>query len=307
MLEMWSKSMARLDNDAPVPVRSTRGAPLLALIGLARILWPEDLNDVKIPADTEISNASAYSDRDILLLRQAFPRCRENLTKFLDAKTASERAELSFSPDQAITHMAYFEVFSPMAKINPQAITHLESAVLELPIGLAIESHWKSEKGHIFSTVFIESGNDWRLDWEHFARFSDGSWPLFLAGSGPPEGTFRLLARERLTDERETTVIRMTLYAASSENSHQTGNPSPEFTVPRDTRNGRLLDAAFKLARSNKLPFGVKLPLIDPEGLIRVRVKIRRVQESDSRRFELVSVIACHWYSTVEPGVEIVD
>ncbi|MFS8066360.1 MAG: hypothetical protein ACMG6S_08300, partial [Byssovorax sp.] len=28
-------SPARLDNDAPVPVRSTRGAPLLALIGLA--------------------------------------------------------------------------------------------------------------------------------------------------------------------------------------------------------------------------------------------------------------------------------
>lgn len=43
----------------------------------------------------------------------------------------------------------------------------------------------------------------------------------------------------------------------------------------------------------------------DPESLIRVRVKVRRIKDDEGSRFELVDVVACHWYSSDDPGVEI--
>ena len=97
----------------------------------------------------------------------------------------------------------------------------------------------------------------------------------------------------------------MVLYAPRFGPSGETGFQSPEFLFKRDTRDGRLLDAAFKLDREGARVFGVNIPNINPEGLIRVRVKVRSVEIEGERRFEIEEVIACHWYSVDVPGVEI--
>jgi hypothetical protein len=34
-------------------------------------------------------------------------------------------------------------------------------------------------------------------------------------------------------------------------------------------------------------------------------VKVRRIKDDMGSRFELVDVLACHWYSSDDPGVEI--
>jgi hypothetical protein len=97
------------------------------------------------------------------------------------------------------------------------------------------------------------------------------------------------------------------LYAPRFGFTTEPGFQSPEFLIKRDTKNGRLLDAAFKLERENKRVFGGKFPNNNPEGFIRVRVKVRRLEENLERGFELEEVVACHWYSVEAPGVEIPD
>ena len=174
--------------------------------------------------------------------------------------------------------------------------------------GQAIETQWHSSDSRSLDAVFIEDNGEWHLDWDHFARHSDYPWSLFLAGSGENHGEFRLLARERLAKERKNAEsISIVFYAPRFGYSNEAGSQSPEFLIPRNTPNGRLLDAAFKLEREGKRPFGVKLHSINPEGLIRVRVKVRRVEDDEGRHFELDEVAACHWYANDAKGVEITE
>jgi hypothetical protein len=202
--------------------------------------------------------------------------------------------------------MARFYDLNPQVTLVPQSLSPAHSAILNLPTGRAIETNWKSADGRVVDAVFVEQDEEWRLDWEHFVRFSTYPWSLFLAGSDEPEGEFRLLARLRLADERsDADDLSIVLYAPVFGAPDQTGFQSPEFLVKRDTPNGRLLDAAFKLEKSGSRVFGVDIPNPNPEGLIRVRVKVRRIEDDQGRRFELLDVIACHWYSVDVPGVEI--
>jgi hypothetical protein len=156
--------------------------------------------------------------------------------------------------------------------------------------------------------VFINENGEWRLDWDHFVRYSKHPWPLFLAGGGSTQGEFRLLARQRLADDRKNAdTLSLVFYTPQLGRPSDLGSKSPEFLVKRDSKNGRLLEAAFNLEKSGKRAFGVNLPSNDPEGIIRVRVKVRRVDENDERHFVLEDVVACHWYSIDEPGMEVSD
>ena len=93
------------------------------------------------------------------------------------------------------------------------------------------------------------------------------------------------------------------LYAPRFAHPGETGFQSPEFLVPRNTRDGQLLDAAFQLARRGGQVFDSKLPNLNPQGMIRVRVKVRRFESDLERKFEIVEVLACHWYAVADPGV----
>jgi hypothetical protein len=129
---------------------------------------------------------------------------------------------------------------------------------------------------------------------------------LFLAGGGAAEGEFRLLARERLADERKASkALSLVFYAPRFGHAKEVSAPSPEFLVDRGSRDGQLLETAFRLARSGKRVFGVRLPELNPDGMVRIRAKIRRVERDGRRSYELAGVVACHWYSVDEPGVEI--
>ncbi len=240
------------------------------------------------------------------LLTEGGPLASQGFFGFLAAGTPEARNQFVLNPITTASRMARFYDLNPIVTIAPETLTLLKSAVLHLPAGRAIETLWNTADGRQIDAVFVEQDNEWRLDWDHFVRFSTYPWALFLAGSGEPEGEFRLLARQRLAEERKDAEdVSIVLYVPRFGFVNETGFQSPEFLVKRDTRNGRLLDAAFELEQSGKRVFGLDLPHDNPEGLIRVRVKVRRIKDDMGSRFELVDVLACHWYSTDDPGVEI--
>lgn len=281
---------------------------LFAIVFGARFL----LHDKTLrPVKSEINQtpgAVVVSEEDVAFLNEAGPLYSRTFANFMATRTPEERNQFVREPITTAARMARFYSMNPLVHIEPATISLANSAVLQLPGQRAIETLWRSTDGHLLDTVFMQDGGEWRIDWDHFARFSDHPWALFLAGSELDHGEFRLLARERLANERQNAdAISIVLYAPRFGNPGETGYQSPEFLVPRDTRNGRLLDAAFKLERSGGRVFGVNLPRIDPEGHIRVRVKIRRIEQDLERRFELEEVLACHWYSVEDPGVEIPD
>jgi hypothetical protein len=278
---------------------------LLAIVFGARHMWHEEASSTK-PFVSQIAAKNVVPDADVALVSEASPQCSQTFSSYLAATTPEARAQFVLAPITTAARMARFYSLNPLVDIDIKTLALASSSVLHLPGRRAIESQWRAADDRLLDAVFVEENGEWRLDWDHYARFSDYPWVLFLAGSGPDHGEFRLLVRERLADERKNEdAISVVFYAPRFGYAGETGIPSPEFLVKRDTRNGRLLDAAFKLERAGGRVFGVNLPNINPEGLIRVRVKVRRVEHDAERRFELEEVLACHWYAVDEPGVEI--
>ena len=279
---------------------------VLALIIFgARRVWNEEQVPAKPPV-AEATRKNQPSEEEIAFINETAPACNQTFAGFLTAGTPEGRNQFVLAPVTTASRMARFYSLNPLTSVDPQTLALTQSAQLDLPRGKALEAVWKSTDGRQFDAVFVKEGGEWRLDWDHFVRFSEYPWPLFLAGSGEPEGEFRLLARERLAEERKNAdTISIVLYAPRFGSLNETGIQSPEFLIRRDSENGKLLDAAFKLERKGENVFGVKIANVNPEGLIRVRAKVRRVEADMERHFELEKIIACHWYSVDEPGVEI--
>lgn len=279
---------------------------LVLIVFGARRMWPSAPPESSPDTASRADAAPAMTGDDVVLFQNAGPRCGEALAQFLTAGTPEKRNQFVLSPVTTASRMAQFYSLNPIPNIAPATLALTASGLLDLPGGKAFEAHWASDDGKVIDAVFREENGEWRLDWEHFSRYSDYPWPLFLAGTGPDEGEFRLLARERLAEERKgEETISLVLYAPRFSNPGEAGFQSPEFLVSRKQRDGQLLDAAFKLARSGGRVFDSKLPNPDPEDMIRVRVNVRRAENELGRTFEITSVIACHWHALDEPGVEV--
>ncbi len=271
------------------------------IIGCAHWWWPTESLSGRA---TAAAHAPTVSVEDMDFINHAVPPCSGVFAGFMAAGTPENRNQFVLTPVPMSSRMAHFYSLNPLINIAPSTLHLAANAVLKLPGGNALETLWSDADNQQIEAVFREENGEWRLDWEHFARYGDYPWPLFLAGSGPAEGEFRLLARERLADERKSLdTFSLVLYAPRFGQPTALGVPSPEFLVARTSADGQLLDAAFNLARSGHQVFGSKLPPLNPEGMIRVRVKVRRLEVNQHRAFEIVRIAACHWYAVDEPGV----
>ncbi len=278
---------------------------LLALIILgARKLYPSNDTPLSVSQGAVSETGPEPSAEDTLLYQNAAPKCAQVFAGFLAAGTPEARNQFVLAPVSTAARMAHFHSLNSMPEIDPASVKLINSGLLSMPGGKAFEAQWEISGGKILETVFRKENNEWRLDWEHYARYSDYPWTLFLAGTGPEEGEFRLLARERLAEERkEEETISLALYAPRFGLPKETAYQSPEFLVSRKSNDGKLLDAAFKLLRGGGRVFGSKLANIDPDDMIRVRVNVRRTGFEDERKYEITAVKACHWFSLDDPGV----
>ncbi len=277
---------------------------VLALIVIgARKLWHKP--EATDPTPTLAGESIVLNEEEAALVQTAGQDCSRVFEGFLAAGTPEQRNQFVLSPVETVSRMARFYSMNPMPSISADTLNMGGSGLLRLPDGNAYEARWESQDGRIYDTVFRRENDEWRLDWDHFARYSDYPWALFIAGSGPDEGEFRLLARERLAEEREAEpAISLVFYAPRFGSPREAGFQSPEFLIPRDSPAGRLLGAAFKLSRDGGRVFEGKLDDINPDGMIRVRVKVRRFEEDMQRKFEIIEVLACHWLSVDDPGVD---
>ena len=278
------------------------------LIVLAvRLIWPEDSTRGSASAASVDAAKGSASDEAVVRLNKALPPCLAALDGFIGAATSEARNQFVLNPVATAGRMARFYNLNPLPRIDPNTLKNTTNSLLDLPPGQALESRWLAPDGRMFDCVFVQQNGEWRLDWDHFARYSDYPWSLFLTGAGEPELEFRLLVRERLVKERsESSHMSLVFYAPRFGYPDQAGVASPEFLVKRDSPDGKLLAAAFIQHSKGTPQYGSKLAYLEPADMLRVRVRVRRL-EADvdaGHQFELVKVIACHWMALNDPGVE---
>ena len=242
------------------------------------------------------TRTTAAEDADAGVIREALPKISECLEGFFLARTPEEKNQFVADPVGNAGRMARFYSTNPMGSVDLKALTYNGAQVLPVDRGKAILTHWKTAGGEVLDAVFYKEKGQWRLDWPHFVRYSEEPWTIFLAESGTAVAEFRLLAREgRLIDEGNTDTMKLLFYAPRFGHPSDLGSASPEFVIDAHGTAGRKLKAAME-ALSKEREAGA-LPNIDPDGLIRVRVKIRRTENGNERVFELDELLATDWLS----------
>jgi hypothetical protein len=275
-----------------------------AIVALSSRLWDWDK---EVGAQTRSKDAlmgRRGTDEDSAMLQRGINPCGQTLSGFLGARTPEERSQFVRKPLETIGRMARYYALNPAVIADPADLSIDQFSILHLGEERAISILWRMADGRIFDSVFFLEKGEWRLDWDHFVRYSDHPWALFLSGGGADVGEFRLLARERLAhDRRQTSEIGIVFYSPRSGAPGDTGAPSPEFLLSRDSEEGRLLVAAFAELEAKRRPFDDKTLTHDPEEMIRLRVRVRREDTPEGDRFVLEKIVACHWMGIDDPGV----
>jgi len=279
------------------------------LLMLGGVVWWFQRNASDRGATQASAPEGAMTDAEIAFINEAVPACYNLLIGFLRETTPEGQAQYVLNPLVTGPKIARYLSLNPYHGVETEKMEHLGSAILELTEGRAIESRWRSSDRRVFETVFRKGADDeWRLDWEHFTRYSDYPWSLFLTGGGDSVGEFRLLAWERLVDDRRPgDSLSLNFHAPRFGQPDEIDRGSPEFILDPTFGIGRFLDAAFKAKRQGKIPFNSQLPAADPKDMIRVRVKIARTPAERGFTFEITEVLAGHWMEIEDRGVEVPD
>jgi hypothetical protein len=281
---------------------------MAAVILCARKLWPSrDGNDEKSPV---VDTGDAPDEAALRLMRDALPICARQFRNYLQEIAPEAKAQFVADPAANVSRITRFLNTGEGSDIDPGKLKIADRDILRIGDRTGIETVWFTGESAIGGAalreaVFWSENGEWLLDWNHFVRYSDHPLALFLAGDGPAEAEFRLLARERLAAERaQEDTMSLTFYEPLATRPGGHGTSSPAFLVPRLSKEGILLTRAFRAAKKGKRPFGIRLPSADPDDMIRVRVVIRRENGDGETHFKLVALKACHWYSSDESGFE---
>ena len=248
------------------------------------------------------------ADERIAFLSRALPDCHRALIGFLTGGAPEIRNQFVADPIETAGIMAGFYKNNPFPSIEVAELRRTGQQPIKVGEEWMIETRWNDGKGQEVDALFRRNGSVWKLDWEHFIRYGGYSWPLFLAGEGPAEVEFRLLARRVTTGEKaeaDGSRLRFTLLSPVFGRPAEFGVESPEFVVNSSSDEGLLLGAAFDAKRSGKPIFGRELSPMEPGNLIRVRVRIKRGEFAGARSFELEEVMACHWIGGDDLGFDL--
>lgn len=276
---------------------------VLAVIG--HFYWRDKPRESKNEL-IEKAAVGTLGDEDLALLGRAYQKCVVNLSGFLSAGTPEERNQFVRTPIDTAGRMARFYQNNPLINLDLPTIKGTGGGVIRLKDGRRlIETRWEVNDGREFDAVFFDENGAWRLDWEEFVRYGEHPWMLFLGAGGDEEGEFRLFARERLAGQRsDISQLRIVLLAPRFGYPAETGSASPEFLIDQDSEAGRLLKAAFDARKDGGRIYGSSMANHDPEGMIRVRVRVRRSDGTLGRQFTIEEVKACHWLSIEDPGAD---
>lgn len=305
-----------------VPVSSTgkrvvrKGRkPLIVKLLLAWVLFMAAIVAVGIyhtPKEVKKNSAQKMQndqqEKDEHILNQAIPTMSRSIDGFLTAVTPEEANQFVYDPTGVAGKVQRFYQSNARIPMDAKSMRVFARGLVHTPSGDIVEMRWRMGN-RIYQTFFIKNNQgDWLMDWQDFERYSDYPWSVFLHEGGEAEGEFRLFARERLAEEKKSTPqISLVLYAPKSGHPEALGAVSPEILVDRSSHSGRMLAKAFELEKKGIQIFQSSLLRMDPEGLIRVRLKIRRTGEGDARSFTVEDVMACHWLSIPDPGVTVED
>lgn len=252
----------------------------------------------------------AKQRRDQIFFREHTRALKGNFLRFiLSAKEESRLQEIDMSPRLAASFSKFHQSNSIPQPESGLGLT--KRKIIELqkePFSPAVELEWNDEKGNVFESVHLWDGKKWKLDWEHYVRYSTAPWTLFRANIGKEvgefrEGEFRLLVRKRKT-LKEADYLSILFYEEPQvgvENYERAlrASVSPEINLRMRSDLGKEMLKVFQDFEDEKRPYDSILGDDDPASMARVSV-ILAWEEDDygNEVMELKGITGVSWYGT---------
>ncbi len=255
------------------------------------------------PAPGYVEKTEALPEEDRELLDRNLQTCGTHLQEFLAAVDAPARALHVLGAEKTVARMArHYAEYPPI--IGNEGLKLRMQNVIHTPEGPAIETTWALGENDRIEAVFFKEGEDWKIDWDAFVRYCSEPWPLFLTAQGPGEGTFRVLARERIgTGDRNDEYIGLVLGVPRPGHPDEMTSPSPEVRVKRASPVGQKIQEAFAARKEGLGAYGSKAVQDDPDGMIRLHVRVVR-GDDEEREFRITELLALHWLEIDEPAIK---
>ncbi len=278
---------------------------LLGAVGL-RYYLTKDSDKPKILSFSDLRNNLSEKDKE-KILNQVLPECDRSIRGFLSAQTIEERVEFITRSAELKAAVEAHDKDQPFAQVDASKLERTAEEWIRLGDEWMILTQWKDAEGdNVFDAVFRKEADRWKLDWPHFSRYSEASWKSFIAGEGESDqAVFRLLAKKqkdtdapRLNDQRMMIVLAAPVWGKPE----QAVTESPMISIDLSSEDGELLKAAFELREKNLTVGGSKLAPLDPEGFVRVHVKLSRDELGGEFRLILNELKTCHWIDSNRSG-----
>ncbi|BDS05533.1 hypothetical protein NT6N_05730 [Oceaniferula spumae] len=233
------------------------------------------------------------------VIQQAAPECEEVITSFLNATSAASKAQFVYQGVKLTTVMNRYYQSNPSFSSTRSQVKLIRGELLKNTKHQTIGTICVNQQKETFEVIFVRVGNEWKIDWEALVRYDDRSWSLFPASSDGSEGEFRLYMRVRDSnkefDEGEISIVfyKPDMYVKGEFRSV----PSPAVRLPVDSELG--LKIREMVSREDDMKtdaYGFTTSLFDKPRYHRVRVKLRLKKEDKEETFELLEILADHWY-----------
>ena len=177
------------------------------IIYSAKTIWPDKIQQKSTPTydSKKIDNHAnlALEKENLLLINRSVEGCMQTLKDFFQATLPEERNQHVIQSFDSPIRIERYHNIENLNLASPPTLEHSQWSVVNIAEEKAIEATWTNDEGRRFEAIFRKQREEWLIDWEHFVRYSDMPLAVFLSGNGDAEGEFRLLARERLAEERK--------------------------------------------------------------------------------------------------------
>lgn len=234
-------------------------------------------------------------------LKLSLPKCMTVVKRFLNAETASAKAQFVYDGVRLSREME--DYYSGQADLRPSLlqVRPIVYHALHIAGSQAIGTVCQTDTGERFEAIFILDDGEWKIEWKSFVRYSERDWALFKTGADGDEADFRLYMR--VMDVREDLAagdVLVQFYKPDIFRGHMfDGYASDVIRVPAYSGQGKLLRGLIErsAAAEDEDLVGMQISEFDPKQLYRVRVRMKLgLNAKQQPEVNLVRLIANHWY-----------
>lgn len=295
------------------PTKEKNKALILFLVGwLSVVVIIFALFKTKKDVSADTGEEKTKIDITLARDRQLIGNHRDEISNlfrsYIFTTNLDERVQyIERSSEMALNYTRFYRSHSPFQPQPPMAV--IGSKVIEIsrdPLVMAIEFVWQDAAERRFGTVYLHDGQGWKLDWEAFAPYSTDAWARFQAKIGGAEGTFRLLVRKRASSNESKRIYlsfyRPPNYAEDDKSFLKTESQEVEVTV--ESKLGRQFLDLWSDFEEGIRPLGSILPLIDPEGVMRITARLawEEVEGETEMQLVLKEIKEPGWYGETIQG-----